>query len=93
MARPSNHDGVVYRRNDSKVWWMRYRDIRLPPLGINSHRGLAGCFSEFAVFQKGLALFMVGPRSPAAASGHRIRTYRQALVKPVSTQQLPSFAP
>ena len=26
MARPSKHDGVVYRRNDSKVWWMRYRD-------------------------------------------------------------------
>ena len=20
------HDGVVYRRNDSNVWWMRYRD-------------------------------------------------------------------
>jgi len=26
MARPSKHDGVVYRRNDSKIWWMRYRD-------------------------------------------------------------------
>ena len=26
MARPSKHDGVVYRRKDSKVWWMRYRD-------------------------------------------------------------------
>jgi integrase len=26
MARPSKHDGVVYRRNDSNVWWMRYRD-------------------------------------------------------------------
>jgi integrase len=26
MARPSRHDGVVYRRNDSKIWWMRYRD-------------------------------------------------------------------
>ena len=26
MARPSKHDGVVYRRGDSKVWWMRYRD-------------------------------------------------------------------
>jgi len=26
MARPSKHDGVVYRRNDSKVWWMGYRD-------------------------------------------------------------------
>jgi integrase len=26
MARPSKHDGVVYQRNDSKVWWMRYRD-------------------------------------------------------------------
>ncbi len=26
MARRIKHDGVVYRRNDSKVWWMRYRD-------------------------------------------------------------------
>jgi integrase len=26
MARPRKHDGVVYRRSDSKVWWMRYRD-------------------------------------------------------------------
>ena len=26
MARPSKHDGVVYKRNDSNVWWMRYRD-------------------------------------------------------------------
>lgn len=26
MARPRKHDGVVYRRNDSNVWWMRYRD-------------------------------------------------------------------
>jgi integrase len=26
MARPSKHDGVIYRRNDSSIWWMRYRD-------------------------------------------------------------------
>jgi integrase len=26
MARPRKHDGVVYQRNDSKTWWMRYRD-------------------------------------------------------------------
>jgi len=26
MARPSKHDGVVYRRGGSKMWWMRYRD-------------------------------------------------------------------
>ena len=26
MPRPSKHDGVVYQRNDSKIWWMRYRD-------------------------------------------------------------------
>jgi integrase len=26
MARPRKHDGVVYRRPDSNVWWMRYRD-------------------------------------------------------------------
>ena len=26
MARPSRHDGVIYQRNDSKIWWMRYRD-------------------------------------------------------------------
>jgi len=26
MARPSKHDGVVYRRGESKMWWMRYRD-------------------------------------------------------------------
>src|SRR5579883_289264 len=26
MARPSKHDGVVYKRNDSSIWWMRYRD-------------------------------------------------------------------
>jgi integrase len=26
MARPSKHDGVVYRSGESKMWWMRYRD-------------------------------------------------------------------
>src|ERR1051326_195759 len=26
MARPSRHDGVLYKRSDSKIWWMRYRD-------------------------------------------------------------------
>ncbi len=26
MPRPSKHDGVVYKRNDSSIWWMRYRD-------------------------------------------------------------------
>jgi integrase len=26
MARPSGHDGVLYKRSDSKIWWMRYRD-------------------------------------------------------------------
>jgi len=26
MARPSKHDGIIYRRKDSKIWWMRYRD-------------------------------------------------------------------
>jgi integrase len=26
MARPSKHDGVVYKRNNSSIWWMRYRD-------------------------------------------------------------------
>jgi hypothetical protein len=26
MARPRKHDGIVYRRKDSTIWWMRYRD-------------------------------------------------------------------
>jgi len=26
MARPSKHDGTTYRRGDSNIWWMRYRD-------------------------------------------------------------------
>jgi len=26
LARPSKHDGVLYRRKDSSTWWMRYRD-------------------------------------------------------------------
>ena len=26
MARPSKHDGVVYRREGTQFWWMRYRD-------------------------------------------------------------------
>ena len=26
MARPSKHDGVLYRRDGSQFWWMRYRD-------------------------------------------------------------------
>ena len=26
MARPREHDGVVFRRKGSKFWWMRYRD-------------------------------------------------------------------
>jgi hypothetical protein len=26
MARPGRHDGVLYERTNSSVWWMRYRD-------------------------------------------------------------------
>src|SRR5713226_6068245 len=26
MARPSKHDGVLYRRSGTNFWWMRYRD-------------------------------------------------------------------
>src|ERR1700688_2840053 len=26
LARPVKHDGGLYRRDESKVWWMRYRD-------------------------------------------------------------------
>lgn len=26
MARPVKHDGGLYRRSESKVWWMQYRD-------------------------------------------------------------------
>src|SRR5437016_5621697 len=26
MARPSKHDGVLYQRKESQIWWMRYRD-------------------------------------------------------------------
>ena len=26
MARPVRHDGVVYRREGTKSWWMRYRE-------------------------------------------------------------------
>jgi len=26
MARRRNHDGCVYRRKETKVWWMHYRD-------------------------------------------------------------------
>ena len=28
MARPIKHDGVLYRRKESAIWWMRYRDKR-----------------------------------------------------------------
>jgi integrase len=28
MPRPSKHDGVIYRRKESAIWWMRYRDKR-----------------------------------------------------------------
>ncbi|MGA7414221.1 MAG: tyrosine-type recombinase/integrase [Bryobacteraceae bacterium] len=28
MARPNKHDGVLYRRKESAIWWMRYRDKR-----------------------------------------------------------------
>ncbi len=26
MARPIKHDGGLYKRTGSKIWWMRYRD-------------------------------------------------------------------
>src|SRR5689334_9773504 len=26
MARPIKHDGVLYKREESAIWWMRYRD-------------------------------------------------------------------
>jgi hypothetical protein len=26
LARPVKHDGSLYKRNESKVWWMHYRD-------------------------------------------------------------------
>ena len=28
MARPSKHDGVLYQRKESAIWWIRYRDKR-----------------------------------------------------------------
>ena len=28
MPRPSKHDGVLYRRKESAIWWMSYRDTR-----------------------------------------------------------------
>src|SRR5664279_985484 len=29
MSRPIEHDGVVYRRDGSKYWWICYRDRNL----------------------------------------------------------------
>ena len=26
MARPRNHDGRLFRKEESKFWWMDYRD-------------------------------------------------------------------
>src|SRR5215471_1845979 len=26
MARPNKYDGVLYKRNGTQFWWMRYRD-------------------------------------------------------------------
>ncbi len=26
LARPVKHDGGLYKREESKIWWMRYRD-------------------------------------------------------------------
>jgi hypothetical protein len=26
LARPVKHDGGLYKREGSKIWWMRYRD-------------------------------------------------------------------
>src|SRR5437588_10206091 len=26
MPRPSKHDGVLYKRDGTQFWWMRYRD-------------------------------------------------------------------
>lgn len=26
MARPVKHDGGLYKRPESKIWWMQYRD-------------------------------------------------------------------
>src|SRR6267378_764841 len=26
MPRPSKHDGVLYKRDGTRFWWMRYRD-------------------------------------------------------------------
>jgi hypothetical protein len=26
MPRSPEHDGVVFRRKESRVWWIRYRD-------------------------------------------------------------------
>jgi hypothetical protein len=28
MPRPSKHDGVLYKRKESSIWWIRYRDMR-----------------------------------------------------------------
>ena len=27
MARPRNHEGVVFRRKGTQFWWIRYRDL------------------------------------------------------------------
>jgi hypothetical protein len=39
MARPLEQDGAVYRRHDTTLWWMRYRDrsgiLRKESTGVN----------------------------------------------------------
>ena len=33
MARPVKHDGGLYKRTGSKIWWMRYRDKEVTASG------------------------------------------------------------
>ena len=49
MARPVKHDGGLYRRDESKVWWMRYRDkegIRRRESTLTEDWGDAQCLRE-----------------------------------------------
>ena len=49
LARPVKHDGGVYKRDEQKIWWMRYRDQSgAAPTGINAYRRLGRSATEAA---------------------------------------------
>ena len=84
MSRSREHDGIVFRRKESRAWWIRYRDrqrVRIKTaLGIRERNVLqpATVHQEFRVLRRMLNVAVRKRLLPAnPCSGSRISRARK----------------